>query len=70
MVKKNRVTFKIPLISAFMGILMNRVNYRLIPLIALKNIKLEITLNEYAVFSGGYWYLTRADYLKPLSTLV
>jgi len=43
-----------PLISSICGVLIPPDQFKLIPLRALYNLLLEITLNPYAMFSTGY----------------
>lgn len=50
----SRKTFRIPLISAILGILIPPDQFQLIPAQSLKNILLQLTLNPYACFTGGY----------------
>jgi hypothetical protein len=47
-------TFRIPLISAVLGVLIPPDQFQLIPAGALKNFLLQITLNPYAFFTTGY----------------
>ena len=47
-------TFRIPLISAIIGILIPPDQFQLIPAAAMKNFLLQITLNPYAMFTSGY----------------
>lgn len=49
-----RKTFRVPLISAILGILIPPDQFKLIPAASLKNIILQITLNPYAFFTSGY----------------
>lgn len=46
-------TFKIPLISSVMGVLIPADQFLLIPLKTLYNLLIELTLNPYAMFSTG-----------------
>lgn len=50
----SRKTFRMPLISAILGILIPPDQFQLIPAAALKNIILQISLNPYAFFTSGY----------------
>lgn len=50
----NRKTFRIPLISAIIGILIPPDQFQLIPAGALRNFILQITLSPYACFTSGY----------------
>ena len=47
-------TFRMPLISSILGILIPPDQFQLIPAISLKDIILQITLNPYAFFTSGY----------------
>jgi hypothetical protein len=49
-----RKKFRIPLISAILGILIPPDQFELIPAASLKNIILQISLNPYAFFTSGY----------------
>jgi hypothetical protein len=49
-----RKKFRIPLISAILGILIPPDQFQLIPAASLKNIILQISLNPYAFFTSGY----------------
>lgn len=49
-----RKKFRVPLISAILGILIPPDQFQLIPAAALKNIILQISLNPYAFFTSGY----------------
>lgn len=46
--------FRLPLISAICGILIPPDQFLLIPMAALYNLLLEVTLSRYAMFSTGY----------------
>lgn len=46
--------FRIPLLSTVCGILIPPDQFLLIPLQALYNLLLEITLSKYAMFTSGY----------------
>jgi hypothetical protein len=50
----NTKTFRIPLLSAVIGMLIPPDQFQLIPAGALKNFLLQITLNPYAMFTSGY----------------
>ena len=47
-------TFRMPLISAVIGILIPPDQFQLIPAASLKDILLQITLNPYAFYTTGY----------------
>ena len=49
-----RKTFRIPLISAILGILIPPDQFKLIPAATLKNLILQLSLNPYAFFTTGY----------------
>lgn len=49
-----RKTFRMPLISAILGILIPPDQFQLIPAACLKNIILQISLNPFAFFTSGY----------------
>lgn len=51
---KNTMTFLIPLFSPFFGCLMPLASYKYIPLAAMEDIIFEFSLNEFAMFTGGY----------------
>lgn len=53
-IPKPRKTFRIPLISAILGVLIPPDQYQLIPAASVKDIILQITLNPYAFFTTGY----------------
>lgn len=46
--------FRLPLISAICGILIPPEQFLLIPIQALYNLLLEVTLSKYAMFTTGY----------------
>jgi hypothetical protein len=50
----SRKKFRIPLLSAILGILIPPDQFQLIPAGTLKNIILQISLNPYAFFTSGY----------------
>lgn len=50
----SRKTFRIPLISAILGILIPPDQFKLIPAASLKNLILQISLNPFAFFTSGY----------------
>jgi hypothetical protein len=50
----NTQTFRIPLISSICGILIPADQFILIPIAALYNMLLEITLSRFAMFTTGY----------------
>lgn len=50
----SRKKFRIPLISAILGILIPPDQFQLIPAASLKNLILQISLNPYAFFTSGY----------------
>lgn len=49
-----RKKFRVPLISAILGILVPPDQFQLIPAASLRNLILQITLNPYAFFTSGY----------------
>lgn len=49
-----RKVFRMPLLSAVLGILIPPDQFQLIPAASLKNILLQLTLNPYAFFTSGY----------------
>lgn len=50
----SRKKFRVPLISAILGILIPADQFQLIPAASLRNIILQISLNPYAFFTSGY----------------
>lgn len=50
----SRKAFRMPLISAILGILIPPDQFKLIPAASLKNLILQISLNPYAFFTSGY----------------
>ena len=56
-----RKKFKIPLASAVMGCLMDPSSYCLIPLESINDVLLELTLDQYAMFTSGYNDMCEAD---------
>lgn len=49
-----RKTFRIPLISSILGVLIPPDQFQLIPASSVRDIILQITLNPYAFFTTGY----------------
>ena len=49
-----RRTFKLPLISSVMGILIPSNQFVLLPLSSLNGVLLELTIDQYAMFTSGY----------------
>ena len=49
-----RKTFRMPLLSAILGVLIPPDQFKLIPAASLQNLILQITLNPYAFFTSGY----------------
>ena len=49
-----RKKFKIPLMSAVMGVLVDPSQFKLIPLQSINSILMEFTLDPYAMFTSGY----------------
>lgn len=47
-------TFRIPLISAVLGILIPPDQFSLIPVASMKDIILQLSLNPFAMFTSGY----------------
>lgn len=47
-------TFKIPLISAVLGLLIPQNQFILLPLRALNDVLIEMTIDNYAMFTSGY----------------
>jgi|JI61114C2RNA_FD_contig_31_6681197_length_1247_multi_3_in_0_out_0_1 hypothetical protein len=47
-------TFKIPLISAVMGLLIPQNQFVLLPLRAINDLLIELTIDNYAMFTSGY----------------
>ena len=50
----SRRTFKIPLLSAVIGLLIPATQFVLLPIKALNDMYLEITIDPYAMFTSGY----------------
>jgi hypothetical protein len=50
----SRKKFRIPLISAILGVLIPPDQFQLIPAASLRNLILQISLNPYAFFTSGY----------------
>ena len=50
----NKKTFRVPLISSTLGMLIPPDQFQLIPAQALKDIILQITLSPFAMFTSGY----------------
>lgn len=48
------VMFRVPLISSICGILIPPDQFLLIPMKALYNLLIELTLSRYAMFTSGY----------------
>lgn len=57
----SRKKFRVPLISAILGILIPPDQFQLIPAASLKNLILQISLNPYAFFTSGYSDIHEAD---------
>ena len=49
-----RRTFKIPLLSAVMGMLIPPQQFVLLPIRAFNDLYLELTIDPYAMFTSGY----------------
>ena len=47
-------TFKIPLISSVIGLLIPKNQFVLLPLKALNDVLIEMTIDPYAMFTSGY----------------
>jgi hypothetical protein len=50
----SRKKFRVPLISAILGVLIPPDQFQLIPAACLRNLILQISLNPYAFFTSGY----------------
>jgi hypothetical protein len=57
----NRRTFKIPLLSATMGLLIPENQFVLLPLRALNDVLIEMTLDPFAMFTSGYNDISEFD---------
>jgi hypothetical protein len=47
-------TFRMPLLSAILGVLIPPDQFKLIPAASLRNITLQASFNPYAFFTSGY----------------
>lgn len=56
-----RRTFKIPLISAVMGLLIPEDQFVLLPIRALNDVLIEMVLDKYAMFTSGYNDISELD---------
>jgi hypothetical protein len=56
-----RRTFKIPLISACIGMLIPESQFVLLPLKALNDLMIEMTIDNYAMFTSGYNDISEYD---------
>lgn len=50
----SRRTFKIPLLSSIIGLLIPHNQFVLIPIKALNDLLIEVTIDPYAMFTSGY----------------
>jgi hypothetical protein len=50
----NRKWFRVPLLSAILGVLIPPDQFQLIPAASMKDIILQLSLNPYAFFTSGY----------------
>ena len=57
----SKKTFKIPLISAIIGLLIPQTQFILLPLKALNDVMIQLTIDQAAMFTSGYNDISQYD---------